>query len=215
MHNQLEKYLSQIEKQLAALPVEQRQEELREIRSHLEMMIDVNIARGFDAEEAVTKAIKQFGSAQKVGKELRQSKPFSWLHYLRPFAAFLFALCVVIAWISISSGNQIPSFVPAHFQWLWQLMLIIIIFPLTGWMTEVIAPKMGFYSVAVLFFGILSLFISVYFYFSFWKFEQIFIAYFLFGFLHNALAGIASFLGVWARCNYVERNQQQPQITAE
>jgi hypothetical protein len=50
---------------------------------------------------------------------------------------------------------------------------------------------------------------------SFWKFEQIFIAHFLFGFLHNALAGIASFLGVWARRDYAERKQQQNQITAE
>lgn len=40
MYKELEKYLSQIEKQLSALPAEQRQNELREIRSHLEMMID-------------------------------------------------------------------------------------------------------------------------------------------------------------------------------
>jgi len=211
MCNQLEKYLSQIEKQLAALPVEQRQNELREIRSHLEMMIDDNVACGCDADNAVAKALEQFGAANKLGKELRQYKPFAWLHYFRPLAAFLFALGVVIAWVSISPNkSQIPSFVPVSFQWTWELMLIIIIFPITGWVTEVIAPKWGFWSLAVLFYGILSLFI----YFAFWRFAPIPKAYFLYGFMHHALAGIASFIGAWIRRREVE-HRQQPQIIAE
>lgn len=80
MQNKLEKYLSQIEKQLAALPAEQRQEELREIRSHLEMMIDDNVARGCDADDAVSKALEQFGAAEKVGKALECTHEFSPEH---------------------------------------------------------------------------------------------------------------------------------------
>jgi len=38
-------------------------------------------------------------------------------------------------------------------------------------------------------------------------------AYFLFGFMHHALAGIASFIGVWLRRKQVEH--QNRQIIAE
>jgi hypothetical protein len=203
MQNKLEKYLSQIEKQLAALPVEQRQEELREIRSHLEMMIEENVARGCDADVAVSKALEQFGSADKLGKALRQSKPFAWLHYFRPIAALLLAFGVVIAWLFISKELQI-FYVPFSFHWSWALMLIIAIFPLTGWAAEVIAPKYGTWSLAVIFYGILSIFIYV----AFWKLMPIPKTYFLISFMPFALAGIAAFLGALARRKHVKRNHQ-------
>jgi hypothetical protein len=78
MHKELEKYLLQMEKQLSALPTEQRQEELREIRSHLELMIEDNIAHGCDADEAVIKALGQFGAADKIGRDLIAEKNKSW-----------------------------------------------------------------------------------------------------------------------------------------
>lgn len=73
MHKQLEDYLSKIEKQLAALPAQQREDELREMRSHLEMMIEENVARGYDADQAVAKALEQFGAAKKVGRDLKNA----------------------------------------------------------------------------------------------------------------------------------------------
>ncbi len=206
MQTKLGKYLSQIEKQLAELSTEQREEELREIRSHLEMMIDENVARGINPDEATTKALEQFGEANKLGKELRQYKTFAWLHYFRPLAAFLFALGVVIAWVSISS-------VPV--QWPSDLMLIIIIFPITGWVAEMIAPKCGFWSLAVLFYGILSLFICLYVYIVFWKSVPIPKAYLLVGFISHGLLGIASFIGVWIRRWQVKHRKHQTMIVAE
>jgi len=148
MHNQLEKYLSQIEKQLAALPAEQRQEELREICSHLEMMIEGNVARGCDADEAIAKAIEQFGAARKIGKDLIGARINN--RFMRKRIAL-----AILASLAVSSIGTLPSFlmvsavsspgniVSEHIRismWIiniWSLALGIG----CGWLTEVIAPK--------------------------------------------------------------------------
>ncbi|MEO6906875.1 MAG: hypothetical protein ABI210_03200 [Abditibacteriaceae bacterium] len=52
MQNQLEKYLWKTEDQLVMLPTAQRREQVREIRSQLEMMVDENVARSYDPDKA-------------------------------------------------------------------------------------------------------------------------------------------------------------------
>jgi hypothetical protein len=127
MHNQLEKYLSQIEKQLASLPAGQRQEELREIRSHLEMMIDDNIARGFEADEAVSKALEQFGAAKKVGHDL-SFPPGSERSYLLKHVYKLFGMFAAIVAMDVMF-NYFPSISLSFFNNWWSLIVVFLV----GW----------------------------------------------------------------------------------
>jgi hypothetical protein len=143
MQEKLEKYLSQVEIHLAELPAKEREAELREVRSHLEMMIKENIARGYDSNNAAEKAFEQFGSAEKIGRALRFA-PNSTSKRLRKlvvnqvaFCAFVL-LALSIFWLLFSSGTiSLRSPLVAWFPY----GLGISMFFVFGWFAENIAPK--------------------------------------------------------------------------
>jgi len=146
MHNQLEKYLSQIEKQLAALPAEQRQDELREIRSHLEMMIEDNVARGCEMDEAVVKAIRQFGAAERVGRDLNFpiGNERSFLLKYR-FKVFRLLACIVAVEVMF---HYFPSISLSSNNW-WSIVIAFLL----GWMIAFFGrPKtISFFRMCVMF----------------------------------------------------------------
>jgi hypothetical protein len=220
MHNQLEKYLSQIEKQLAALPAEQRQDELREIRSHLEMMIEDNVARGFDVDEAVARALKQFGIAKTVGQDLIADKNKSW----RQRSQIVLALIFVLAFQNLCTlltvwfiRDSMPSSSLLHGKWIsfWILSIWIIGENfICGWVAETIAPRKSFalLTCIVIATWTLELYTSP-------SFAQALIAHPLPNiphFFRAIVLGILTLLiGAWARRKYVEGRQQTPEIIIE
>ncbi len=70
MHNLLENYLSEVAAHLNALPVARRNEELREMRTHLENAVIVNRELGQSEDEAAQNAVAQFGTPQELGENL-------------------------------------------------------------------------------------------------------------------------------------------------
>jgi len=72
-NSQLEHYLKTIESRLQNLPPAQRQEELLEIRQHLEALVAGHHLAGLSEAEAVVAAIRQFGHAEQVGQELSKA----------------------------------------------------------------------------------------------------------------------------------------------
>ncbi len=70
----LETYLNQIARELRALPAQARADELREIESHLQTMIN--------ARQDVAGVLAQFGQPRKVGRDLRRAwerkQPEAW-----------------------------------------------------------------------------------------------------------------------------------------
>lgn len=143
MQTKLEKYVSQIERHLAELPAKEREEELQEIQSHLEMMIAENVARGYDSDNAVEKALEQFGSAEKIGLKLRlapNSVSKRWRVLYVKMLAFnamgLFALLIV--WLLYSSGYVSPS--ALLLPWVFYGSAGMITFG-AGWFNESIASK--------------------------------------------------------------------------
>lgn len=131
MHKELEKYLSQIEKQLAALPSQQREEELREIRSHLQMMIEENVARGCDADQAVTKALEQFGAASKVGRDLSNETEFRPVY---SFRVILYSVLTIVV-LQLYDYSAKTIFIPhlPHLSSLFDGFPIIVLFLMIGW----------------------------------------------------------------------------------
>jgi len=201
MHEQLEDYLSKIEKQLAALPAEQREEELREIRSHLQQMIAENIARGDVADEAIAQALEQFGPAGKLGRDLKVAKPIPWYDRGRPLLAAIVAYtvlaCIYGPFCSFvdASGILLPSVF--HTLWLYNTVVIFSAF-VSGWVAEIVAPQKAILPLAILYFGIQG----------FILFTTIPLIPFHLMTLMFTFVGLASFTGVWLRRKQVERSQR-------
>ena len=51
----------------------------REIRSHLQLLEDQNIASGMDADEARYAALRAFGGVEQVKQHQREARMFRWL----------------------------------------------------------------------------------------------------------------------------------------
>lgn len=69
-NSHLDHYLEIIEGRLKRLSPARRQEELLEIRQHLEALAAGHRIAGLSEEEAEKAAIRQFGHAEQVGQEL-------------------------------------------------------------------------------------------------------------------------------------------------
>ena len=70
MHSLLETYLSEVAAHLSALPTKRRDEELREMRTHLENAVIVNRELGQTGDEAAADAVAQFGRPQDLGENV-------------------------------------------------------------------------------------------------------------------------------------------------
>jgi uncharacterized membrane protein len=70
MHSLLESYLSEVAAQLSALPAKQRNEELREMRAHLENAVFVSRELGQSEEEAAQNVVAQFGGPKDLGENV-------------------------------------------------------------------------------------------------------------------------------------------------
>ena len=213
MQNQLEKYLSQIEKQLSTLPAEQRQGELREIRSHLEMMIEANVARGDDSNEAMMKALEQFGAAEKVGRELKHAKHIRCNHYLRMLLSgiviVIIQLCSmqIIRWLM-----QISILTDEPHALFWELTFIQLCFGfICGWIAEVIAPRKTLLPLIVIVIGdyILALLTLPTMAIAAWESRPLF---YLVG---TIISVLVLFSGTWVRRWQVERRNNQSIIVVE
>lgn len=77
MDNGLERYLQSLAHELRCLPQERREEELREIRLHLDAIVARLMEGGLSEAEAVEATISQFGAAHTVGHELARVAPRS------------------------------------------------------------------------------------------------------------------------------------------
>jgi len=70
MHSLLEEYLSEVAIHLSALPAKRRNEELREMRAHLENAVIVSRELGQSEDEAAQNAVAQFGTPQDLGENV-------------------------------------------------------------------------------------------------------------------------------------------------
>jgi hypothetical protein len=71
-NRQLDEYIAAIGERLQALAPGRRDEELREIRQHLEALVEGYIAQGYGKQEAIVAALRQFGPVERIGAELRE-----------------------------------------------------------------------------------------------------------------------------------------------
>lgn len=93
---QMDQYLATVAARLKSLSAAERDEELREIRQHLEALVAGHMAQGRSEDAAVTLAIQQFGRAEQIGAELKKVRDDDRNHHIR---AFLFSYVTVTAFM--------------------------------------------------------------------------------------------------------------------
>ena len=79
--NPLELYLNRVTRELRSMPEWKREEELRELRSHLEQRVEDFERHGLKVEDAQTKAVEAFGAPKALGGKLCdawEGVPTSW-----------------------------------------------------------------------------------------------------------------------------------------
>lgn len=98
MNKRLDKYLQNLDHELRLLPEDRREEELREIRQHLEAIVARLMDGGISEEEAVEAATAQFGEARAVGHDLVKVVPMTE----SPVRLLAASLCAVTCYLSLS-----------------------------------------------------------------------------------------------------------------
>lgn len=73
MNDRLEQYLGAVERGLPELPEKRRQDEITEVRQHLDALIAARQYADIDAEAATDAALRQFGSARRVSLGIRSA----------------------------------------------------------------------------------------------------------------------------------------------
>ena len=104
--SQLDHYLETIEGRLKRLAPARRQEDMQEIRQHLEALAAGHRIAGLSEDEAVAAAIRQFGHAEQVGQELSQA---SQQQRMRSFWLLLIYLLTVAVCFGIFVINDNPE----------------------------------------------------------------------------------------------------------
>ena len=104
--SQLDHYLAIFEARLTGLPPARRQEEMLEIRQHLEALVAGHLRAGVSEDAAVAAAIRQFGHAEQIGQELsKASQP----QRLRPFLFLLVSILTVAVNLVLFALNDSPD----------------------------------------------------------------------------------------------------------
>ena len=103
----LDHYLETMEGRLKSLAPARRQEELQEVRQHLEALVAGHRMAGLSEDEAVAAAIRQFGHAEQVGQALSQASQQKHVRSVMMLLA-LFILTVAVN-IVIFAINDYPD----------------------------------------------------------------------------------------------------------
>ena len=142
MHSQLEQYLKTVEQNLHALPAEERDNELNEIRSHIESLVEAHREIGNTEEEAVARTLAQFGRAQKLGKDLTQAHQSGGKPQLLLLAGAVTFNYIggMLAGMATSSLFRMPLTLSLSLIALWYLRGMVTTFSV-GWLTGALVPR--------------------------------------------------------------------------
>ncbi len=149
MHGLIEGFLDQVAWGLGPLPVERRQDEIKEMRQHLLNAVLVNRQMGQTEDEAVATAVEQFGTPRAVGESLVWAWRRGQARRRRSFwgtatCAFLLADCLPflqdtpweapLSRLSHFLGHNSPTGTPAQ----------LVLFALVGGLCGLIFPRRSF-----------------------------------------------------------------------
>ncbi len=138
MHDpRLDEYLDAIAQRLRGVPRERRDEELLELRQHLESLIAAHIDQGLSESEAVAGALEQFGPSEEVGNGLRAAWDMRRARFLPPNKRAVAsiasaALGSTSAFALLLDGHGSPQTLPIGGQALATLLVYMALFLVAG-----------------------------------------------------------------------------------
>jgi hypothetical protein len=142
MNSTIERYLADLCSRLRALPAPRRDEEMAEVRQHLEAAAATFAAAGMDPQEAEAEAVRRFGDARTVRAGLVRAwrrENGAGTDTLAAFAVVLFAL-VGLNRVAVPVG---PGNYPGLYAEAWNVLSWVLAGVLAGWF----APKRAFRAV--------------------------------------------------------------------
>ena len=156
MHSLLESYLSEVAAHLSALPVKRRNEELREMRAHLENAVIVNQELGQSEEDAAASALVQFGLPEALGENVvwvwRREKKLSLQSCLKAAActvAMTILLGHLMPLLHCYSSPVVTSLHSSLLLWGKRVLWLIPMFVLVGGVSGFLFPKRSVEGVAL------------------------------------------------------------------
>jgi len=110
-NTRVERYLADIGAHLKALSPAQHEEEVRELREHLDALVRDRRAEGLGDEEAGAAALRQFGDAGRIGRRLRGAWARRRPPRLWPWVTVYLGLAVLI-FGAYATANDKPTDFP-------------------------------------------------------------------------------------------------------
>jgi len=123
-NEQLDRYVNTLSARLKKVPPAERNEELREIRQHLEALIAGYIAQGRSEEAATAEAIGQFGRADRLGRELGGAWARRQVRRLWPLVV-VYVSMVLLIFGFYALTNDKPTDFP--YGWVNQLLMAMVL----------------------------------------------------------------------------------------
>ncbi|MBA3468505.1 MAG: hypothetical protein H0T53_02560 [Herpetosiphonaceae bacterium] len=123
-NHQIDQYIKTVSARLKRLTPAQRAEEIQEIRQHLEALIAGYVAQGRSEDEATGAAIRQFGRAEQIGRELGGAWALRQVRRLWPYAVAYVSLVLLIFGFFALANDQ-PSDFP--YGWANQLIMALVL----------------------------------------------------------------------------------------
>ena len=112
---QLDSYITTLGSRLKAMSKLQREEEMHEVRQHLEALVVWHMQQGQNQDEAVRLAIRQFGQAERIGGELNQASVRTRINTVVNIAGkfLVFWFCIATTqFLFFTSMNDKPTDFP-------------------------------------------------------------------------------------------------------
>lgn len=146
MNQQFEYYTEQVRSTLDALPIDERNKEITELRQHLEALMEANRELGDTEEVAAENALRQIGEAKRLSQSLvnawrRGNRPFFGTFLASLFTAILSAFLLAgLMWFVGMAINY--AYLPFNGQaWVTLGIMTLLASSLSGWLTGIVTPK--------------------------------------------------------------------------
>lgn len=128
MHNRLEDYLEEVTKQLGSLPAERRDEELREMRQHLQEAVANSREQGLSEGQAVAAALTRFGTPKEaarsvIGAQRREVRK----QWGRKCSRYLITWAIVDTFVYALYSIALHPYGEGLLRWCWLLGVVVLL----------------------------------------------------------------------------------------
>ena len=126
----VDRYLASVARRLTALPAARRDEDLRELRQHLDTLVTGYRAAGLDEQAAARAAVERFGHAERIGRGLRDvARPRRSVRWYAGFWLVFTAVQLAANLLVLLLAGEPSDLRDQPLQQLWPVLLFSVVGP--------------------------------------------------------------------------------------